>query len=91
MAGRCPYGCQGDNIAPTLNWQEVPAGTASFALAVNDYDAPIAGGFKHWIVYNIPATAVTLDGTSPYAQGTNSYGLIGYGGPCPPATGQIHA
>jgi len=48
------FGCQGDNIAPTLNWQGVPAGTVSFALAMNDYDAPLAGGFKHWIVYNIP-------------------------------------
>lgn len=83
-------GCPGKNIAPTLNWRGVPSGTASFALAMNDYDAPVAGGFHHWIVYNIPAAVRTLNGSSPYSQGTNSFGFVGYGGPCPPATGQIH-
>lgn len=68
----------------------VPSGTAGFALAVTDYDAPVAGGFHHWIVYNIPGNVDTLNGTSPYTQGTNSFGSVGYGGPCPPATGQIH-
>lgn len=84
------FGCGGKNIAPTLNWQGAPAGTASFALEVTDYDAPVAGGFHHWIVYNIPANVQTLNGSSPYSQGTNSFGFVGYGGPCPPATGQIH-
>jgi Raf kinase inhibitor-like YbhB/YbcL family protein len=83
-------GCHGQNIAPTLNWSGVPQGTASFALAVNDYDAPVAGGFHHWILYNIPGGVTTVNGTSPYTQGTNSFGTLGYGGPCPPPNGQTH-
>ena len=84
------FGCRGQNIAPTLHWTGAPSGTASFALVVTDYDAPVAGGFHHWIVYNIPGNIDTLNGSSPYTQGANSYGFVGYGGPCPPATGQIH-
>lgn len=82
--------CHGQNIAPTLNWTNVPKGTASFALAMNDYDAPVAGGFHHWVVYNIPGDVTTLNGSSPFSQGTNSFGTIGYGGPCPPPDGQLH-
>ena len=55
-------GCPGKNVAPVLHWQGVPAGTESFAFALNDYDAPVAGGFHHWIVYNIPEHARTLTG-----------------------------
>ncbi len=83
--------CHGQNIAPTLNWINVPSGTASFALEVTDYDAPIAGGFHHWIVYNIPSGVRTLNGNPAlYSQGTNSFGTVGYGGPCPPPNGQLH-
>ncbi len=84
------FGCHGQNIAPTLQWDNVPAGTESFAFETTDYDAPIAGGFHHWIVYNIPADARTLTGSSPFTLGTNSFGTLGYGGPCPPPTGQLH-
>ena len=38
-------GCHGLNTAPTLVWEHVPAGTHSFALLMNDTDAPVAGGF----------------------------------------------
>jgi len=68
----------------------VPAGTKSFVLLMSDYDAPVAGGFHHWIVYNIPAGARELQGNHAFTEGTNSYGFIGYGGPCPPATGETH-
>jgi Raf kinase inhibitor-like YbhB/YbcL family protein len=83
-------GCTGSNIAPELNWTNVPAGTKSFAMLMADYDAPLAGGFDHWIVYNIPAGARELEGNHPFTEGTNSFGLIGYDGPCPPATGETH-
>src|SRR5262245_3752568 len=46
-------GCHGQNAAPTLTWDNVPAETRSFALLMNDIDAPVAGGFHHWVVYNI--------------------------------------
>jgi len=83
-------GCTGSNIAPQLNWVHVPAGTKSFVLLMSDYDAPVAGGFHHWIVYNIPAGVRELQGNHSFTEGTNSYGFIGYGGPCPPATGETH-
>lgn len=84
------FGCDGRNAAPALRWTGVPPGTRSFALTMTDHDAPIAGGFHHWVVYNIPAHADALYGSSHVTQGTNSFGFSGYGGPCPPADGQIH-
>ncbi len=84
------FGCHGEDIAPTLTWENVPAQTSSFALVMNDVDAAVAGGFHHWIVYNIPATARTLQGNAPYTQGTNSLNIRTYFGPCPPATGEKH-
>lgn len=84
------FGCTGSNIAPELDWTNVPAGTKSFALLLSDYDAPVAGGFHHWIVYNIPGTVHELKGNHAYTEGRNSYGFEGYGGPCPPATGETH-
>jgi Raf kinase inhibitor-like YbhB/YbcL family protein len=83
-------GCTGSNITPQLNWVHVPAGTKSFVLLMSDYDAPLAGGWEHWIVYNIPAGTRELQGNHPFTEGINSYGFIGYGGPCPPATGETH-
>src|SRR5205807_2735204 len=74
----------------TLKWKNVPAQTSSFALLMNDVDAAVAGGFHHWIVYNIPATARMLQGNAPYTQGTNSLNIRTYFGPCPPATGEKH-
>ncbi len=84
------FGCTGSNIAPELDWTNVPAGTKSFVMLMSDYDAPIAGGFHHWIVYNIPADVRQLVGNTPFTEGTTSFGITGYGGPCPPATGEIH-
>jgi Raf kinase inhibitor-like YbhB/YbcL family protein len=84
------FGCDGHNAAPTLHWTGAPPGTMSLALTMTDHDAPVAGGFHHWVVYNIPAHADTLDGGSYVTQGINSFGSPGYGGPCPPVDGQIH-
>jgi Raf kinase inhibitor-like YbhB/YbcL family protein len=84
------FGCTGSNIAPELDWKNVPTGTKSFVLLLSDYDAPIAGGFHHWIVYNIPAGVRELEGNNPFTEGTTSFGTTGYGGPCPPATGETH-
>jgi len=85
-------GCSGQNLAPTLHWYNVPSGTESFAFVISDVDAPISGFFHHWIVYNIPGRVTTLagHGSNPYSEGTNDYGFVGYGGPCPPADGQVH-
>jgi Raf kinase inhibitor-like YbhB/YbcL family protein len=80
------FGCTGRNLPPTLSWSGAPAHTRSFAFTVVDPDAPTAGGFVHWIVYNIPASRHTigpsaLKGTQ---QGRNDAGINGYFGPCPP-------
>lgn len=84
------FGCTGGNIAPELNWENAPSGTQSFTLLMSDNDAPLAGGFHHWVVYNIPGQAHELEGNAPFTSGTNSAGQLGYFGPCPPATGETH-
>jgi Raf kinase inhibitor-like YbhB/YbcL family protein len=94
------FGCSGQNVSPALSWSGAPAGTKSFALILHDPDAPTGvGGFTHWIVYNIPATARGLakgagsaGGTLPSgaAQSPTSFGAAGYGGPCPPAGDKAH-
>jgi Raf kinase inhibitor-like YbhB/YbcL family protein len=90
-------GCFGKNLAPELDWRNVPSGTQSFALLVNDMDAPLSGGWHHWVVYNIPGTAHELEGHGvlQYTQGSTSWDVngipvVGWGGPCPPADGQTH-
>ncbi|MGE3959614.1 MAG: YbhB/YbcL family Raf kinase inhibitor-like protein [Vicinamibacterales bacterium] len=94
------FGCTGANISPALSWSGAPSGTRSFALIMHDPDAPTGvGGFTHWIVYNIPATATGLakgagsqGGALPAgaAQAATSFGAAGYGGPCPPAGDKPH-
>jgi Raf kinase inhibitor-like YbhB/YbcL family protein len=85
------YTCDGNNISPPLAWTQPPADTKSMALIVEDVDAP-GGVFTHWILYNLPAKEIALaeniartatlnDGGK---QGKNSFGKIGYSGPCPP-------
>lgn len=90
--GSAGSGCSDANQAPTLHWSNVPAGTKSFAFTITDVDAPVADFFHHWVVYNIPAGVTTLKGhgSNPYSEGTNDWPTVGYGGPCPPADGQIH-
>jgi Raf kinase inhibitor-like YbhB/YbcL family protein len=85
-------GCGGKNLAPTLLWSNVPTGTKSFAFAILDVSAPVAGGFHHWVVYNIPGSVRQLGGhgQNPYSEGTNDFPHVGYDGPCPPPGGQIH-
>ena len=85
------YTCDGQDISPPLNWDAPPQGTQSFALIVDDPDAP-GGVFTHWVIFNIPAgsrespEAVPAQEQLPNGarQGKNDFGKIGYGGPCPP-------
>jgi Raf kinase inhibitor-like YbhB/YbcL family protein len=84
--------CKGKNLAPALRWFNIPPKTRSFTLTITDPDAPVAGGFHHWIVYNIPRSHPHLagHGHNPFSEGTNDFGHVGYDGPCPPPTGQPH-
>jgi len=88
------YSCIGKNISPTLAWTEPPAGTQSFALIVDDPDA-LGRTWVHWVLFNIPAdirslqedlpiTGKNVDPNAVYV-GKNSWGDLGYGGPCPPS------
>ena len=84
--------CGGENRSPQLSWSEAPRGVKSFALIVHDPDAPISGGFYHWVVYDLPPTvhAVARNaGLRKEQLGMTSAGTQGYYGPCPPP-GPIH-
>jgi len=80
------YTCDGRDVSPPLEVTDVPPGTASLALVMDDPDAP-GGTFDHWIVWNIPPeTRVFPEGTEPSGvQGRTDFGKLGYGGPCPPS------
>lgn len=85
------FSCDGADVSPALKWTEPPAGTASFALIMDDPDAP-GGTWVHWVLYDFPARARGLpEGVPPDAElsgggrhGESSFGKLGYGGPCPP-------
>lgn len=85
------YTCQGQDVSPPLTWGEPPVGTQSFALIMDDPDAPV-GVFTHWVIFNIPSDSRQLAEAIPTQaqlssgalQGKNDFGRIGYGGPCPP-------
>jgi Raf kinase inhibitor-like YbhB/YbcL family protein len=78
------YTCDGADETPPLSWGEPPAGTKSFALVVDDPDAP-SGTFRHWGVYDIAPSARSIGGARKVgSEVTNDFGKPGYGGPCPP-------
>jgi Raf kinase inhibitor-like YbhB/YbcL family protein len=92
------FGCSGANVSPTLAWQHAPNGTKSFAITMHDLDAPVDGGFWHWAMYNIPATAQGVAADAGRAGGAaigatlgrSDFGDVSYGGPCPPAGDRGH-
>jgi Raf kinase inhibitor-like YbhB/YbcL family protein len=75
------FTCDGADGPPPLAWDEPPKGTRSLALIIDDPDAP-SGTFRHWGVYDIPASARSPGGDFP--QAVNDFAKTGYGGPCPP-------
>ena len=77
------FTCDGDNVPPPLVWSAAPAGTRSFALTVEDPDAP-RGTFTHWVLYDIPPQASGWPHAESGKTLRNSFGRSGYGGPCPP-------
>jgi Raf kinase inhibitor-like YbhB/YbcL family protein len=80
------FTCQGDNISPELNWSEAPGNTKSYALIMDDPDAP-GGTFTHWVLFDIPVDQKQLaEGASPIGMGgNNSMNQTSYIGPCPPS------
>lgn len=75
---------EGEDVSPPLSWDEVPEGTESLALIVDDPDAP-SGTFVHWLAWGIDPQSRGLDeGESPPSQGAGGFGDVGYRGPAPP-------
>ena len=82
--------CDGEDLSPPLAWGELPAGTLSLALVVDDPDAPV-GTWVHWVLFNLPADTHSLpeglpaeEAVASGLQGINGWKELGYGGPCPP-------
>jgi len=77
------YTCDGIDVNPPLKFQNIPNGTKSLALIVDDPDAPM-GTWIHWIVWNINPTEEINEATVPGIEGINDFNKTSYGGPCPP-------
>lgn len=76
--------CEGEDVSPPPRWTNVPEGTRSLALVVDDPDAP-GGVFTHWTAWGLaPAAEGLSEGESPPSEGQNDFGTTGYRGPCPP-------
>jgi Raf kinase inhibitor-like YbhB/YbcL family protein len=78
------YSCEGSNFNPAVFIEYVPAKTKSLALILFDPDAP-AGGFTHWVMWNIDPAGMIAENSAPGAQGKNGKGDNRYTGPCPPS------
>lgn len=89
------FTCEGEDTSPRLDWAQVPAGTRSLVLIVDDPDAPDPQAPKmtyvHWVLYNLPpdSTGLPEDATPGdlppgTGEGLNDWKRTGYGGPCPP-------
>jgi Raf kinase inhibitor-like YbhB/YbcL family protein len=88
------YSCEGENVSPPLTWGNVPEGTESFVIVIDDPDAIPVVGYKwnHLVLFNMPKTLTSLkegidalDIASIKGQMLpNSSGYLAYEGPCPP-------
>jgi Raf kinase inhibitor-like YbhB/YbcL family protein len=89
------YTCDGPDISPALQWSGAPSDTKTYALIMDDPDAPDPAKpqrvYVHWVIYNIPASVTRLAENAAQSglpsgamHGTNDWGKQTYGGPCPP-------
>jgi hypothetical protein len=94
------YTGEGKDVSPSLEWTGLPGQTKQLAMIMDDPDAPREDPWVHWVIYNIPAdiefmqegvaTRRKLSEPEGAAQGENSWGNIGYGGPMPPPGHGVH-
>jgi Raf kinase inhibitor-like YbhB/YbcL family protein len=88
------FGCTGQNLAPAIHWQGVPAKAKSLALTVFDPDAPTGSGWWHWVVIDLPVSTRELPQGGALPAGAhalrNDYGDAAWGGPCPPPGDRPH-
>lgn len=89
------YSCDADGVSPPLEWEQVPPGTRSLVLIVDDPDAPDPAApervFTHWVLYDLPPSAGRVDEAAspgglpdPGREARNDGGQLGYTPPCPP-------
>ena len=80
------FTCDGLDLSPPLGITDVPKETTTLSIIMDDPDAPM-GTFTHWLVWNISPnkTQFTKGEEFESAQGRTSFGVVGYGGPCPPS------
>lgn len=90
------FTCDGSNLSPPLEWHDVPPGTRSLALIIEDPDAPDPDRprttYTHWVLYDIPPETRHLDESMANVDllppgtklGVNGSQRPNYGGPCPP-------
>ncbi|MBM7772884.1 Raf kinase inhibitor-like YbhB/YbcL family protein [Actinokineospora baliensis] len=100
LAGRYAHGSSGgENVSPQLAWSGAPEGTKSYVVTCFDPDAPIPGGFWHWVAVNLPAGTTELptgagsgdDGLPAGAFHVRTdFGSRDYGGAAPPQGDQVH-
>lgn len=94
------YSCEGDGRSPQLSWTNPPEGTQSYALIVDDPDAP-GTTFVHWVLFNLPPDRRELppdldverhlsESELQPVEGVNDFGDLGYGPPCPPPGDDPH-
>ena len=90
-SGKIPskYTCDGEGVSPQLKISEIPADAKTLVLISDDPDAPV-GTWVHWVVFNIFVKGINEieikeRASSPGVDGTNDFGKLGYGGPCPPS------
>ena len=83
------YSCDGENVSPPLAWDGAPSDAKALVLIVDD---PDARGFIHWVAFDIASPGPTGElaegastATGAPRQGTNGFGKVGWGGPCPPS------
>ena len=84
------FTCEGIDVNPELNIEDVPSAAVSLVLIMDDPDAP-PKVWEHWTVFNIPATTVKISENSvpEGVQGMNDFKKVEWGGPCPPP-GKVH-
>jgi Raf kinase inhibitor-like YbhB/YbcL family protein len=87
------FTCDGGDLSPALRWTGEPSETKSFALIMDDPDAP-GGTWNHWLVWDIPSDIHALPEGNEHLSygksGPNDFRRRGYGGPCPPKGGGPH-
>lgn len=79
------YSCEGESINPPLVVTNIPREAKTLAIIMHDPDAPRAGGFTHWVAWNLSTDGLITEAFRNGDQGLNTAGTKGYLGMCPPS------